>query len=99
GPGGPPAPALPVDRGTTPAVPRTPPVDRGTTPAVPRTPPVDRGTTPVRLGGPDHLDRIAGADPQAVGGPAQVDGHGQRPERGLVQDQLPRRPRGAGLAR
>jgi mannose-1-phosphate guanylyltransferase/phosphomannomutase len=36
----------PIDRGTTPAVPRTPPILRGTTPAVPRTPPILRGTTP-----------------------------------------------------
>src|SRR4029450_10035773 len=41
---------------------------------------------------------LAGSRPRAVRGPAQVDGHGQRPERVLVQDQLPGRHRCERLA-
>src|SRR4029453_13304040 len=55
----------------------------------PRGPGPDDPSRPAR---PQDLDLVAGPGAEAVGGPAQVDGHGQRAEGVLVQDQLARRP-------
>ncbi len=57
--------------------------------------PPDPGTPGARRA--DDLHLVAGPGPQPVGGPALVDGHGQRPEGVLVQDHLAGRHRGERL--
>ena len=82
---------LPVHRGTTPAVPRTPPIDRGTTPAVPRTPPQTPSQTigpffAVGLIWPDGPEVVADGTPGAVWVGGQVlDGAGDPVPDALVE--------------
>src|SRR5215216_5301572 len=90
--------AIPAQRGTTPAVPRTPPTQRGTTPAVPRTPPALDGG----VDGGGHGDGQGRLAAVVAGGAAGREGALARPEDldpgGELLDRHQHRLEGAGVA-